>query len=373
VRRFALAALAATLLAAPALPAQTVPRRPKLPAGADTLDPQAYYQWADRPEVEWRKAQDGFYWAWRLAPYETGYLYSMYRMIWYRQTPEWRVGYDAGDPYVRRSRDARQLDSLYAEVLMRNPFPYVKTPCLLQEQRLDQRRNPGGAGLLYYETGCYDLANAALALALKREPTLLVAYIYRARGFFYQEQYDSALVQLDALLYALRAQEVTTVVQSYNSQAMFEYMVGTVQVQRGDWDAARAAFRRALTEDLGFYPARAALARLEFHLNNLPAATAEYAQAVELKGDDGVLRHDYAVSLLRAGDYAAAESQFREAIRLEPYWALSHYNLGLALATQGKNDEAIAEYEAFIARCPLRLDDLARDARDAIAKLRGPP
>jgi tetratricopeptide (TPR) repeat protein len=357
------------LLGAPPLVAQSTPRRPKLPADADTLDAQAYYEWADRPDVDWRKAQDGFYWAWRLAPYETGYLYSMYRMIWYRQTPEWRVGYDTGDPYVLKSRDARQLDSLYAEVLVRNPFPYVKTPCLLQEQRLDQRKNPGWAGLLYYETGCYDLANAALALALKRDPGLLIAHVYRARGFFYQGEYDSALVQLNVLLDSLRARELTSLVQTYNSKAMFEYMVGTVEVARQHRDSARAAFQRALTEDLGFYPARAALGRLAFALNDYSSAKAEYEQAVELKGDDGVLRHDYAVTLLRAGDYAAAETQFREAIRLEPYWALPHYNLAAALATQGENDEAVTEYEAFIVRCPRRLDELARDARGAIAKL----
>jgi Tfp pilus assembly protein PilF len=366
-------AIVTILLAAPPLHAQSAPRRPKLPAAADTLDPQAYYEWADRPDVDWRKAQDGFYWAWRLAPYETGYLYSIYRTIWFRQRPEWRVGYDAGDAYVVNSKEARQLDSLYVEVLARNPFPYVKTPCLLQEQRLDLRKNPGGAGLLYYETGCYDLANAALALALKRNPRLLIAHVYRARGFFYQGQHDSALAQLNVLLDSLHAREATRLVHTYESKALFEYMVGTVEVARQQWDSARAAFQRALTEDLGFYPARAALARLAFALRDYATAQTEYAQAVELEGNDGVLRHDYAVALLRAGDYAAAEAQFREAIRLEPYWALPLYNLAVALATQGKNDEAIAQYEAFIARCPRRLADQADDARARIAALQAGP
>jgi Tfp pilus assembly protein PilF len=373
VRRVALLSAVLTLVGfAPTVIAQSPPRRPKLPAGADTLDAQAYYEWADRPDVEWHKAQDGFYWAWRLEPYQTGYLYSIYRAIWFRQRPEWRVGYDAGDAYVRKSREARQLDSLYAAVLMRDPFPSVKTPCLLQAQRLDDRTNPGGAGLLYYETGCYELANAALGLALKRDPDLLWAHLYRARGFYYQEQYDSALVQLHTLLTTLRLRDARCVIYEYNSKAMLEYMAGTVEVTRQQWEAARAAFRRALTEDLGFYPARAALGRIAFALNDPATAKAEYEQAVELKGDDGVLRHDYAVSLLRTGDYAGAESQLREAIRLEPYWALARYNLGLALATQGKNAEAITAYEAFLARCPRRLDDLARDARDAIAKLGAP-
>jgi Tfp pilus assembly protein PilF len=256
---------------------------------------------------------------------------------------------------------------------MREPFPYVKTPCLLEEQRLYQRMYPGGAGLLYYETGCYELANAALAVALRRDPDLLVAYVYRARGFFYQEQYDSALVQLNVLLDSLRARELTSLVQSYNSKAMLEFMVGTVEALRERGDAARAAFQRALTEDLGFYPARAALGRLAFAQNDLETAKAEYEQAVDLKADDGVLRDDYGYALLKNHQPADAEAQFREAIRLEPYWALPHFNLAVALSNQGKRELAVAEYEAFIARCPKRLASQAAEARSRIEKLRAPP
>lgn len=47
------------------------------------------------------------------------------------------------------------------------------------------------------------------------------------------------------------------------------------------------------------------------------------------------------------GDYAAAEQGYRDAIRENPYDARLHFNLGNALARQGKNQEAVESYRRF--------------------------
>ena len=43
-----------------------------------------------------------------------------------------------------------------------------------------------------------------------------------------------------------------------------------------------------------------------------------------------------------------AIAEFRAAIRVNPDFAIGHYNLGVALKKQGKLDEAIAEFRAAI-------------------------
>jgi Tfp pilus assembly protein PilF len=368
MRRLVLAGLA-VLLSAPAIAAQSIPRRPKLPADADTNDARAYYEWAGRRDVDWKKAHDAYYWAWRLEPYVTDYFYALYLALWYRQSPQWRREHDAGASYVVKSKEARLIDSVYTEVLMRNPFPYLRSPCYLDPE-IDRNQDKLWVGLVHFWNDCYDQANAAFGEALRKHPSLLIAHVYRARGFFIRRQYDSTVADLNVLLDSLRARDLKYLTQTYNSKAMFEYMVGTAEVRRHDWEGARAAFGRALTEDLSFYPAHAALAEMELDLDHLKAAADEFELAVGLRGDDGVMRHDYGLSLLRLSDDAAAEAQFREAIRLEPYWALPHDNLAIALENRGKKDEAIAEYEAFIARCPRRLAKRADDARARIAALR---
>jgi Tfp pilus assembly protein PilF len=369
MRRSTLLTLAATLVA-PALLAQSPPRRPKLPADADTNDAQAYYDYGVQPNVDWKKTHDADYWAWRLEPYDTGYLYAMYLALWYRQPAQWREEHDAGASYVVKSKEARQIDSVFTELLMRDPFPHLRYSCLFDEE-LDRDQDKVYVGLVHYQYHCYDQANAAFGKALTKDPSLLFLHMYRARGFFYRQHYDSTAVVLNILLDSLRARDLAYLTQTYNSKAMLEYMVGIAETRRRNWDGARVALGRALTEDLAFYPAHAALARLELNLNNPTAAITEYELAVGLKGDDGVLRHEYGYALLENDRDADAETQLREAIRLEPYWALPHFNLAVALASQGKRELAVSEYEAFIARCPKRLGSQAADARSRIERLRG--
>jgi Tfp pilus assembly protein PilF len=371
MRRVILVTLPAVLAALP-LAAQSVPRRPKLPADADTNDAEAYYAWAAGSNVGWSKKHDADYWAWRLEPHETGYLYAMFLALWYSQPWQWRREHEAGVSDVVKSKTARRLDSVFTELLMRDPFPHLPYPCLL-DARVDRDRDKVYVGLVHWDNHCYDQANAAFGQALQKDPRLLIAHMYRARGFFYRRQYDSTVVELNTLLDSLRARDLAYLHQTYNSKAMLEYMVGIAQTRRGDRDGARAALGRALTEDLSFYPAHSALARLNLEARDSAGAIAEYDLAVGLKGDDGVLRQDYGYALLELGDPGAAETELREAARLEPYWALPHFNLAVALARQGKRDEAIAAYEAFIARCPRRLESQAAEARDRIAKLRAAP
>jgi Flp pilus assembly protein TadD len=89
-----------------------------------------------------------------------------------------------------------------------------------------------------------------------------------------------------------------------------------------------------------------------------------------MKPDDGVIRHDYGLALLEVGRNAEAETQFREAVRLEPHWAIAYYNLATALQHQGEGPEAIAQYEAFLARCPRRMSPLVAEARNRIGALK---
>ena len=49
--------------------------------------------------------------------------------------------------------------------------------------------------------------------------------------------------------------------------------------------------------------------------------------------------------MLQAKDLGAAQSAFREALRLKPTYAEAHYNLGLALRQSGNSEESRTEIE----------------------------
>jgi Tfp pilus assembly protein PilF len=112
------------------------------------------------------------------------------------------------------------------------------------------------------------------------------------------------------------------------------------------------------------------MAEAALEQNDTRTALVEYEMAVGLKPGNAVLRNDYGRTLYLTGHDAEAEVQLREAIRLDPYWAQPYYNLAAALASLRRTDEAIAQYEAFIGRCPRRLESEASEARGRIAKLR---
>ncbi|MGB3765584.1 MAG: tetratricopeptide repeat protein, partial [Phormidesmis sp.] len=62
------------------------------------------------------------------------------------------------------------------------------------------------------------------------------------------------------------------------------------------------------------------------------------------------------ISAQAAGNYAAAETAYREAIRLDSTDAVAYYNLGNALADQSKVEAAIAAYQTAIQLDPNNAD-----------------
>jgi Tfp pilus assembly protein PilF len=163
------------------------------------------------------------------------------------------------------------------------------------------------------------------------------------------------VTELNILLDSLRARDEEHLLHWYDSKEMFEYMIGIAELAAGRIQPARDALGRALAEDLSFYMAHARLADIARFAGNIDMAIAEYDLAVGLKPDDAALRHGYGEVLLAGEKDGEAEAQLLEASRLEPHWAQPYFDLGIALFRQERNAEALAAFEAFMARCPHRL------------------
>ena len=73
-----------------------------------------------------------------------------------------------------------------------------------------------------------------------------------------------------------------------------------------------------------------------------------FRHALQVTADNDVARNCLGHALLRAGKTDEAIDQFRNAARLQPASAESHYNLGTALAAKGQTDEAIRELNRAI-------------------------
>jgi tetratricopeptide (TPR) repeat protein len=76
---------------------------------------------------------------------------------------------------------------------------------------------------------------------------------------------------------------------------------------------------------------------------DLPAATAAFERAIELRPRDHVLWLELGKVRERAGDAEGALNDFREAVRLAPFYAQPRWQLGNTLLRVGRSDEAVEE------------------------------
>ena len=71
---------------------------------------------------------------------------------------------------------------------------------------------------------------------------------------------------------------------------------------------------------------------------------AHYAEALRLNPNLAEAHNNLGVALAKQGKMDQAEAHYAEALRLNPDYAEAHNNLGMALAAQGKMDQAEAQY-----------------------------
>jgi tetratricopeptide (TPR) repeat protein len=380
MRIFAISALAvASLVVSSPVHAQkkgAVPKRPKLQFSTDTNDAGAYYRLGEQMlDRDARLAADAFYWATKLDPYSGQAFYGL-RTALHLSNP-WRFKrYMEDDRKVIESAEVKQIDSLLVRALMLNPFLYRKFDQLMFRSYIHNAVNSSGPASdrpmaseldfmidqylrhagpetrawVAYSNGRFPEALRGYAEAMKGTKRKAWLRTERGRIFYLMGNADSALAEFGLALEELRKQDTKELVRLYDSKAVLEHSIAKIHVSKEDVAAAREAYGRALAEDLAFYPAHFELATLALQGGDTATALSEMDLAVQIKGDEPVMRLVYAYVLFAGKRYGDAEAQLTKAIAAEPYYPNLYNVLGQVYEMQKKRDLAIAQYEAFLAR-----------------------
>ncbi|HEV8600130.1 MAG TPA: tetratricopeptide repeat protein [Gemmatimonadales bacterium] len=360
------------LLGAPSLARaqQDVPR-PLLPQKADSSSWEPYFdQGVTRLRREPREAAAYFSWASRLAPDRAGPLYAQWVAYWMANWDRWR-DYLEGQRDVLRRPEVLRADSLRYLAFVRNPLVHTGLTVLIYDQLPGRwQADPLTQGWLAY--GAADLVTAAArfgqVIARDSVKNLWVRWS-RASALVSLGQADGALAEMAALLRQLRQADDAKLVEAYQSKEMVLYAIGRLDAALNRMVQAKEAMRQALVENLAFAPAHYALAQLATARRDAGTAIAELAQAVEIDGDDPVLRYEYGQALLAAGRAADAVTELRLVRQREPWWAPPYFDLGRALEATGAPEEAAEAYAAYLDRAP-RDALLLGSARAKVASLR---
>lgn len=368
---------------APDVHAQRVPGddrpRPALTATADTNDAEAYYGYGlVNFSTRSRDAGNAFYWATRLDPHHAEAMYGMWASFWMSNTTRF-IRYVIGDPLVANDKDIIRNDSLIYRAFMLNPLLHRALDLRIEEQavismghRIDWTTNdPFLRGWIHYSRGEMGPALERFRQVVqRRRRDQNAGRLYLARAHFHLGNSDSAAHHFGLLLEEMRKKDEKKIVFWYESKALMEYRVGHIYAASNRLEDAREAYGRALVEDLSFYMSHARLGEIARIQQDTQAAVDAYALAVDLRGEDAVLRAAYGGALVDAGRADDAEEHLRKAVELEPYYATGYYELARSLDRQNKAAEAIKVYGLFLERAPRSRTREITLARRRMAALR---
>ncbi|HEU0299044.1 MAG TPA: tetratricopeptide repeat protein [Longimicrobium sp.] len=361
-------ALAASSLAAP-LSAQ--PDGLSLGRGADPNDWESWFTLGDRLfQRQPRQAQAAFEWAARLDPTRAEPLLGRWATFYAQDQGSW-IALLQEDEEIRRRPQVISNELLYHRAHVRNPFVHRGLEMALYAM-LGRRLwwDDGTAAFMNYGEGDFREAAQIFGRMVRRDPERNLRFRhYRALSWVGAGQVDSAIVELQTLLTALRRRDQQRVAYVYEAKSVWEHGLGLLYEARGDSGQARQAFQRALEEDLAWYPAWMGLARLSLQAG-LPAEAVEHlSHAVEIAPDDAVVRYEYGNALYAAGRLEEAAAEFRSALDLEPFWADVPLRLGLAYDNLGQPQRAIPMYRAYLQRAPRRHAQTIERVRQRLAAL----
>jgi len=351
--------------------------RPRLWADADTNSAKVYYDLAEpmvRNGFKLDTAEMALYWASRLDPSWSEPIYARSLIpldaILRDRSETWQQTRSslAVTKLALTEQQVQSIDSLQRIAWDRNPFLYTELE--FRRSFLIPRRDPFQLGYWLFSARRFAEAESLFAVGLKQHPEEFGARTYRARALFYLGRYDEVVTELAAARDTIRQREIEHHLPVLFSVEMYEFAIGIARVQQDDFPAARVAFERALTENLGFYWAHVRLAGAALALHDTAAAITELGEAVQIEGRDPVLRLYYGVVLQEAGEFEESASQLKEAIALDPRYAAPYFQLAVTYYRMGVKDTAIEQYRQFLVRSA-RDDPWRSAATSALAGLLG--
>src|ERR1700719_2893379 len=159
-------------------------------------------------------------------------------------------------------------------------------------------------------------------------------------SLFRQGEYDAAIAQFRKAL-SLRPDDVRA-----------HRTLGDLLWNKNDLDGAVTEYREALRLNPNDGPAHRSLGNLLLSKNDFDGANTEYREALRINSEDGEVHRSLGQVLWNKNDENGAIEQYREALRIDPADLAAHRSLGDALMVKGDAAGAAKEYQELVRLAP---------------------
>jgi tetratricopeptide (TPR) repeat protein len=161
---------------------------------------------------------------------------------------------------------------------------------------------------------------------------------------------------------------LTSLAANDSKNALYPYWLGRLDYDSRLYSEAAAHFRHALTLDVTMSRAYDNLGLCLFYQNENAAAVENFKKAIELDRNAGHPTAwpyvNLAITQQFLGQSQEAETNLREAVRLDAQLPVAHYQLGILLEDAGKLQEALIELKEAA-----RLDDAYAEPHITLAHI----
>lgn len=202
----------------------------------------------------------------------------------------------------------------------------------------------------------------ALAAACSGNPAQPVpdaqALLDAAHAALARGEYDKAVADFQAAL-----------AQSKSLDGYFG--LGNALTNLGRMDEAIAAYQEALKINPNDIPTLTNLGVAYYQQGRLREAQDTFRKVLSLNPDDAETHYLLAAALIQAGDLATAEQELNRALELKPDLPEARFGMGVLRRLQGRTEEAIREFEAFLQGPPAQDPRARSEAERILRELRG--
>jgi tetratricopeptide (TPR) repeat protein len=212
-------------------------------------------------------------------------------------------------------------------------------------------------GEVYLDQGRLDEADARFTSALSRQPRVAAARYGLGRVALARHDPGTAIDQLETALALDRRATVIyySLATAYREAGKTDLAIARLS-QKGDGEVGPPDPLMEEVADLLRSPiayerrGERALGR-----EDSAAAVSEFRRGLELNPDSLSLRQKLGTSLWLVGDAGGAVAQFDDLLRRSPEYAPAHYSLGVVLLSRGHIDEAIERFSRAVRDDPTYL------------------